>query len=554
MFFFKKTENFQCFCFKLRDDSSFLTVEFHRTVCYNGSAGRRAAPAGDKRDGNGGVRGRENVRIYLSGHEYRYAVEQMLLTLFPGERPEYPAGEPEGERLEVALHRAAVYTTASCALLRGGKRFRGTARAKNSALTDRITTERICQRLVKNAMYRAALASGLRRPVWGALTGVRPGKVLLPLIRAHGEAEALVRLKRDYDVSPERAALCLDAARHTLAAADSLEGRDVCLYVGIPFCPTRCAYCSFVSQSVEKSMKLIEPFLDALLREIEATGEQARRLGLRPVAVYFGGGTPTTLSPEQLERVCAKLESCFELSALREYTVEAGRPDTITAEKLAVLRAHGVDRVSVNPQSMSDAVLEAIGRRHSAADIVAALETVRAVGGFAVNMDLIAGLPGDSAEGFRATLETVLALAPENVTVHTLSLKRGSRILAEGTPLPGAEEVGEMLDFASARLRAEGYGPYYLYRQKFMSGGFENVGWTREGCVNLYNICIMEELCSILAMGAGGSTKLIRHDGGRNLRFIAPKYPLEYIQGIDGVCAEKEQIGTFYRESGELEE
>lgn len=495
-----------------------------------------------------GRAGENDVKLYFDGHDYRYAVEQMLLTLFPDERPEYPSGPSEGERMEIRLRRAAKYTTAVCVLQRGGY-FRGTARAKNAAPTDALARERTEQRLIKNAMYRAALAAGHERPAWGALTGVRPGKLFAPLLRRGlGEDEALRRFCEEYDVTPRRAALCLDASRHTLEAGSSLEDRDVCLYVGVPFCPTRCAYCSFVSQSVEKSMKLIPPFLDALEKEIEATGEQARALGLRPVSIYFGGGTPTTLSAPQLDRVCAKLEESFDLSALREFTVEAGRPDTITEEKLRTLRRRGVDRVSVNPQTMSDAVLEAIGRKHTAADILAALETVRKVGGFAVNMDLIAGLPRDDCEGFRATLTKVLDLAPENITVHTLSLKRGSRILTEGSELPGAAEVGRMLDFAEENLRASGYEPYYLYRQKFMSGGFENVGWTREGHVNLYNICMMEELCSILAMGGGGSTKLVRRDGGRNLRMIAPKYPQEYIALIDGVCAEKEKIAAFYRE------
>ena len=489
------------------------------------------------------------VKLYLKGHSYQYAVEQMLLTVFPDERPLYPAGKPEGERMEIRLHRAGRFTTASCLLYRGGERYPGFARTDNSRLTDDLTTERIHQRRIKNAMYRAALASGVPRPVWGALTGVRPGKVFSSLQKSGlSEEEALARFMADYDVSPRRAALCRDAARHTARAGLSLDNRDVCLYVGVPFCPTRCAYCSFVSQSVEKSMKLIAPFVDALEKEIAATGEQARKLGLRPVSVYFGGGTPTTLSAGQLERVCTALERSFDLTSVREFTVEAGRPDTITAEKLRVLRAHGVDRVSVNPQTMSDAVLEAIGRKHSAADVIEALETVRAVGGFAVNMDLIAGLPADSAEGFRATLEQVLSLAPENITVHTLSLKKGSRILTEGTALPSAAAVGEMLDFAEEKLREAQYEPYYLYRQKFMSGGFENVGWTKPGAVNLYNICIMEELCTILAMGAGGSTKLVRRDGGRNLRSIAPKYPLEYIGGIDGLCEEKKKIEAFYRE------
>ena len=489
------------------------------------------------------------MRLYLYGHEYKYAVEQMLLTLFPNERPEYPVGRPAGDRMEIRLSRAGRRTTASCVYHRGTERFQGRAAADNASLGGKLTTDRKCQRLVKNAIYRAALSSGVPEPVWGALTGVRPGKLLAGLLeQGLDEREALRQFRSEYRVSPERAALCLDASRHTLAARHSLAVRDICLYVGIPFCPTRCAYCSFVSQSVEKSMKLIPPFLDALEREIAAVAAQVRALGLRVVSIYMGGGTPTTLNAKELERLCAKLEAEFDLSALREYTVEAGRPDTITRERLQVLRAHGVDRVSVNPQTMSDAVLEAIGRKHTAAAVEQALAVVRSVGGFSVNMDLIAGLPADSFEGFAATLDRVLALAPENITVHTLSLKKGSRITLEETPLPDAQDVGNMLDLAGERLRKSGYAPYYLYRQKFMSGGFENVGWAKPGTENLYNICIMEELCSILAMGGGGSSKLIRPDEGRNLRLMAPKYPLEYIQKIEKTCADKVQIAAFYHE------
>ena len=489
------------------------------------------------------------MRLYLSGHEYKYAVEQMLLTLFPEERPEYPEGAPEGRRMEIRLSATENTTSALCAYYTGRGVFRGSARASNDKLGDPLSRDRICQRLVKNAMYRAALKSGLPKPAWGALTGVRPGKLMAALVaECPDEKSAVRRFVAEFDVSPERAALCLATTRETLRAEESLEGRDVCLYVGIPFCPTRCAYCSFVSQSVEKSMKLIPVFLEALEKEIAAVARQVKELGLRVVSVYMGGGTPTTLDPAQLERLCTQLERRFDLSALREYTVEAGRPDTITPERLRVLRGHGVDRVSVNPQTMSDAVLEAIGRKHTADDVLRALETVRAVGGFAVNMDLIAGLPAESEAGFAATLEQVLALAPENITVHTLSLKKGSRITLEGTTIPDAQEVGRMLDLASRRLRESGYAPYYLYRQKYMSGGFENVGWAKPGTENLYNIAIMEELCSILAMGGGGSTKLIRPDEGRNLRLMAPKYPLEYIQSIEKTCADKAQIAAFYRD------
>ncbi len=450
--------------------------------------------------------------------------------------------------MEIRLREAERMTTASCLYCDGEGSFRGRAAVQTTRLTDRIQTDSLCQQTVKLAVYRAVLRSGRKKPVWGALTGVRPGKLMSPMLE-HGvpEKEALRRFETEYDVSHDRALLCLDTSRATVRADRLLEPGDVCLYVGIPFCPTRCAYCSFVSQSVEKSMKLIPGFLDALEQELHAVANRVRESGLRVVSIYMGGGTPTTLNEGQLDRLLTEIETEFDLSALRECTVEAGRPDTITEEKLRTLRRHGVDRVSVNPQTMEDAVLEAIGRKHSAQDIVRALQQVRKVGGFAVNMDLIAGLPTDTEEGFRRTVDTVLALNPENITIHTLSIKRGARLrFGEGT-LPADETVEAMLDYANARLRDAGYSPYYLYRQKNMSGGFENIGWTLPDCENLYNICIMEELCSILAAGAGGSTKLIRRDGGRNDRLVAPKYPTEYIESIGRICEEKEKIGAFYK-------
>lgn len=487
------------------------------------------------------------MRLYFSGHDCRYAAEQSLLMLFPGEKPEYPEGSPSGERCELRVSRGAKYTVCTALLVRSGAAFRGRAQAENPDPADEYALRGCENRLVKLAFYRAALASGLPKPEWGSLSGVRPAKLMDAYLREGLSPRAAKgRFMREYFVSGSRAQLCLDAALAAQEAARSLDERDVCLYVGIPFCPTRCAYCSFVSQSVEKSMKLMEPFLDALLLDIRATAAETRLAGLRPVALYMGGGTPTTLSAAQLDRLCAALEREFDLSALREYTVEAGRPDTITAEKLRVLRAHGVGRVSVNPQTMSDSVLEAIGRRHTAQDIVDALALVRECGSFEVNMDLIAGLPADTAGGFSRTLDAVLSLAPENVTVHTLSLKRGSGLTLAGRPLPEAGEVRAMLDEAMERLAGSGYAPYYLYRQKNMAGGFENVGWTKPGSENLYNICIMEELCSILAMGAGGSTKLVADGGKRIKRFIAPKYPQEYINAAPGFAAGKERIGEFY--------
>ena len=485
------------------------------------------------------------MKIRLKGHEYRYAVEQMVSTLFPGEKPEY--AEDASAELYVSLSRTEKQVTALCRFAAGGGIWQGRATADSRCLSDTTAADSVCQKIIKTAIYRAVLKSGYARPPWGALTGVRPGKLMHGIMQTTEDRNAAISLFCDeYDVSRRRAELCYETSTYTIEAEKSLSDRDICLYVGIPFCPTRCAYCSFVSQSVEKSTALIEPFFSSLMRELSATAEAAKKLGLNVVSIYFGGGTPTTLSAAQLNTLCREISEKFSLSSLREYTVEAGRPDTITAEKLQVLKSHGVDRVSVNPQTMRDSVLETIGRKHTAEDVERALKTVREVGGFAVNMDLIAGLPSDDVCGFKESFNHVLKLEPENITVHTLSLKRGSGIVRNGTEIPSPEEVSEMLEYAYMKLEGQGYSPYYLYRQKNMSGGFENTGWTKEGHVNLYNICMMEELCTILAVGGGASTKLIRRDGGKNGRISDPKYPLEYINQIDKICSDRKKINDFY--------
>ena len=486
------------------------------------------------------------MKLQLLGHEYQYAVEQMLATLFPGEKPEYsPAGEKE-DFIRVSFREAEKFATAVCLYRCKNRVYSGKAAVRREKLTDPVERDRLCQFIIKNAMYRAVRASGLPRPPWGALTGVRPGKLMRAAVRhADTKEKAISSFVKEYDVTRARAEICYETTLETEKAERLLTKDSVCLYIGIPFCPTRCAYCSFVSQATKKSLQLTDPFLEALIREIKAIAQQIRELGLKTISVYCGGGTPTTLSASQLDRLFTCLETEADLSCLREFTVEAGRPDTITEEKLKVLKAHGADRISVNPQSMQDHVLEAIGRKHTAGDILQALETVRKTGGFAVNMDIIAGLPADTTAGFQDTVKQVLDLSPENITVHTLSLKKGAS-LKWGDQLPDAEAVGEMLRKAYPLLYQHGYTPYYLYRQKNMSGGFENTGWTKKGYANLYNIYMMEELCTILSAGGGASTKLIHPEGGKNLRLTNPKYPLEYIQQIDSICEEKRKIGEFY--------
>ena len=301
-----------------------------------------------------------------------------------------------------------------------------------------------------------------------------------------------------------------------------------------------------MSQSVEKSLGLVEPYLDVLCREITDAAQMVRETGLRIKSFYMGGGTPTTLSAQQMDRLLTHLNRSFDLSGCAEYCIEAGRPDTITREKLQVLLDHGADRISVNPQSLEDEVLRAIGRRHTARDIEDTMALAASMGFPHVNMDLIAGLPADTPEGFRRTLDKCLTFGADNITVHTLSLKKGSRILLEGLPIPTAEDVARMLDYADPTLRAAGFSPYYLYRQKYMSGSFENVGWCISGAQGLYNIYIMEELHSILSLGAGGSTKMVDPVRGRIQRVFHAKYPTEYIQRPEKIAENLSAFRAFH--------
>jgi len=484
------------------------------------------------------------------GSRYRYAAEQMMLTLFPGERPEYPEGPAptsltaEGNAVIFTLHRGKKLTNMSALLLRGGRWNNGVVRFPSEKLDEPPeAVYHTIQRSVKQSFYNAGSAFLGHDLPWGSLTGVRPTKLPTRALWEGGTpAQAQKELEKTYHVSPLRARLAVDCARHSVAAKKSLLPDEISLYIGIPFCPSRCVYCSFVSAAVDKCLPLVSPFVEGLCREIAAAGELLRETGQKIRTVYMGGGTPTTLSAEQLEQVLSAVEEHLPLERCTEFTVEAGRPDTITQSKLAVLARHGVGRVSVNPQSMDDAVLARMGRPHTGEDIRRAYEQVRAAGDLVVNMDLIAGLPGDTARGFEQSLRAVMELGAENITVHTLALKKGSRLMEEGGDLPAAEEVAVMLDGAWKALEAAGYEPYYLYRQKYMSGSFENVGWTRPGFESLYNIAMMEELHTILALGGGGVTKLVWPGTGRIERLSNPKYPQEYLRDMEKLCREKREL------------
>ena len=485
------------------------------------------------------------MKLIFTGHDYRYAVEQSLLAFFPTERPVYE-GEDQNTAA-VALTLSGATAAASTELTVDGKTARGASRIELPETADEYERERRKQRAVKLSFFAAARSLTGVTPAWGALTGIRPAKLAAGLLEEGLSVREADRVLREtYFVSERRRRLCLECAQAGLEAKRALDRREISLYVGIPFCPTRCAYCSFVSNSVEKSFHWVEPYLEALSAEIDSAAQMVRDLGLRVKSFYMGGGTPTTLSAEQMDRLLGRLGEKFDFGGLIESTVEAGRPDTITAEKLTVLRRNGVTRISVNPQSMEDHVLRAIGRRHSGDDIRRAMELVGQAGFPHVNMDLIAGLPEDTVEGFRRSLDEVIGFGTDNITVHTLSLKKGSRITLEGTRIPGVEEVAEMLDYADPALRRAGFGPYYLYRQKYMSGSFENVGWCRPGGTGWYNIYIMEELHSILSLGAGGSTKMVDPARNRIERVFNLKYPQEYVQRPEKIAANQEAFRAFY--------
>jgi oxygen-independent coproporphyrinogen-3 oxidase len=494
------------------------------------------------------------MKLFLLGHDYKYAVEQMLLALFPDERPEYtdsPCADGESSAL-VSLETDTESARAFCRIRRGGKSGEGAYSAPLSGCEDTLSKERACQKAVRFAFFNAAEQILGSVPPWGALTGIRPARMASKrLARGMSEDEVMRVLTDEYLVSENRAQLCMDAAKASLRASALISPRDISLYVGIPFCPTRCAYCSFVSSSVEKSFSLVEPYLGALFSEIRSGGEMVGRLGLRISSVYIGGGTPTTLTAGQLDALLSALGSSFDLSRVLEYTVEAGRPDTVDAEKLSVLASHGVTRISVNPQTMDDAVLAAIGRRHTADDVLRAMERVRASGIAHINMDVIAGLPTDAPAGFRRTMDSVVSLGADNITVHTLSLKKGSRIMLDALPIPSPQDVSDMLAYASEALTENGFHPYYLYRQKYMSGSFENTGWCKKDCECLYNIYIMEELQSILSLGAGGSTKMVNAESGFISRAFNLKYPAEYIARPEKIAANQRAFADFY-ESGNV--
>ncbi|MBR2721753.1 MAG: coproporphyrinogen dehydrogenase HemZ [Clostridia bacterium] len=377
------------------------------------------------------------------------------------------------------------------------------------------------------------------RPSWGMLTGVRPSKVATELLQA-GVSKTRVKrtLSGEYLVIPKKAALATDVALNEQKIIEHhFSPKDCSVYISIPFCPTKCSYCSFVSYTSDKLLALIPEYLQHLIADLEKTFARIRSLGLRLRTVYIGGGTPTILTADQLRLLLGKIAELTDVTALEEYTLESGRPDTITAEKFAVAKEYGVTRVCVNPQSLCDEVLKGIGRSHTAQDFLRAFEIARESGIRSINTDLIVGLPGDTFKTFSKSFDSILELRPENITVHTFCVKKAADILHQGSQIYSLRggDAGKCVDYTQLKTQEAGYLPYYMYRQKNTVGNFENVGFSLEGHECLYNVYMMEEIHSIFAVGAGAVSKMVDYrpiEGGKPVieRLFYPKYPYEYLR------------------------
>ena len=383
---------------------------------------------------------------------------------------------------------------------------------------------------------------------WGILTGVRPAKLFLRYCNEYGPQYAEKFFKNKFLVSPKKLELCKAAVKGEENIIALSKPNSFSLYLSIPFCPSRCSYCSFVSHSIERAYDIIPKYVELLCRELEITAQIAKNLNLRLETVYMGGGTPTTLSAKQLNQVLSTINKCFDMSTVREFTVEAGRPDTIDKEKLLAIKQNGVTRISINPQTMNDNVLEAIGRKHTANDTLKAFELARQVGFDNINMDLIAGLPTDNFKSFKNTLEQLIKINPESITVHSLSMKRASTLntTAQYRDIQFGNEAANMVNFSHEILTQNGILPYYMYRQSKTIGNLENVGYAKKGFEGLYNVYIMDETHTILACGASAVTKLKDSTSKNIKRIFNYKYPYEYISGFDELISRKIEIGEFY--------
>ncbi len=486
------------------------------------------------------------MKLFCISHKYQYELEKLLLLFFPLDKIEVftSAEGKDGDYLftEVSEIGKTLLLKAELCL---------DAIITKSEKEFTVSAEFNAERELALIAFSLLTAACGFTPQWGILTGVRPSKLMMSKQSELGTDGAFSYFTDVLRVSPHKAELAKSVALTEKEIIDSVAKNTFSLYVSIPFCPSRCSYCSFVSHSIgtPSANKLVPEYVDRLCDELKLTAKIAAECGLKLSTVYWGGGTPTTLSAAQLDRVLSVIEDNFDLSACTEYTVEAGRPDTVTAEKLGVLKKHKVDRISINPQTFSDTVLSAIGRKHTVRETEEKFALARSMGFDFINTDLIAGLPTDTPESFCRSVDRAIELGAENITVHTLAMKRSSEIVTEhGEGSLDRNITAEMVDYSRRALTKAGYKPYYMYRQSKSLGNLENVGWCKPGKECLYNIFMMEETQHIFSVGAGAVTKLIDFKNGSLERICNFKYPFEYNSRFGIMSERKKRINAFFSE------
>ncbi len=492
------------------------------------------------------------MTIIFNNHEFKYEIEAVCKLFFPCIlfKHEYQLSDLDRDNLIVTQLKQEQQTIYLSTMVRlDGQVFS----EQQCVDSNHIHCEKECERLLAVTVYLALKRATGIDVKWGIMTGIRPVKQLNYWIeQGHSIQQVKEIFQRDYLASEEKFELCKQVREHQISIIDASKPNSYSLYVSIPFCPTRCSYCSFVSSSIAgtKAKALVNDYVEKLCEEIRYIGDIVKRFSLSLETIYIGGGTPTTLSAEQLILLTNTIKQAFLVQDVKEYTIEAGRADTITREKLLAIRQAGATRISINPQTFQDHVLKAIGRKHTVQQVIDCYHLARELGFEDINMDLIAGLPEDTLETFQDTIDKIIALSPTNVTVHTLTIKRSSDLFQnhEENEKISDDAIVQMVEYAYQKLTQNGYYPYYLYRQKNTLQNLENIGYCKKGYEGRYNIYIMEEIHTILAAGASAVSKLIRHRSQKVHRIFNYKYPFEYNKDFKTILERKNQIAEFYQD------
>lgn len=484
--------------------------------------------------------------LIVDGHKFQYEMENLCRVFFPNEHIEVTS-DTTGDIDE----KLVVTTSLKEINIEEIELFVSFQKAEKNGTRSEIIRKDINTDLelkMADMLFNLLCNATNYTPKWGILTGVRPSKLMTKLIEEMGEEKAKEYFENSLKVSPQKTNLAFEVSKLEEKIIEKSKPNSFSLYVSIPFCPSRCSYCSFVSHSITSptAKKLLPEYFDLLCEEIRETSKMSKEIGLNLETIYIGGGTPSILSADQIDKLLSVICFNFDITNLREFTFEAGRPDTIDAEKLEIIKKYPVTRISINPQTFSDDVLKEIGRNHSAQRTIEIYNLAREIGFTNINMDIIAGLPTDTLQSFENTLNTLLDLSPSNITVHTLALKRSSNLNNDIATSNNGKLACDMVDLAAEMLSKNDYLPYYMYRQSKSVGNLENVGWCKEGFEGYYNIYMMEECHTVLAVGAGAVIKLKSPSNNYIERIFNFKYPYEYNTRFETILERKQEIYKFY--------